>query len=428
MAHWENVAVPPDFRGDTRRERTGGSYRRYHPDLLCGTSNVLSPQLTEYAADVTGALARVGERLRANPLPILYATSIRSEAIASSWIEHIRETPRAIAVAQIQDSAAGRTADQVVRNVTAMRDAIELLGDRDWEHDHIWQIHQDLVPHEPAGYRTGQVWIGGTTPLTAQYAGPPHEGVHGLMQDLLDYTNTSGDLAIVKAAIVHAQFETIHPFGDGNGRTGRALVHGILKRSGLVDGGVVPLSAALRRDVGGYIAALTAYRYDGDARADALEIYVARFLEYVKEAAASAQSFIDAATRIHRRWQASAAGARRDSALLRAIDTVIEYPVVSAPFLAEHLSVSAVTANKIIKQLVHVKILKPATGKYRKASLFQADEVLRLLEFGADQAVLDPSDTSSVANTLIHRCGAPTASGECGNKVANPGDRCWRHR
>ncbi|MGD9959309.1 Fic family protein [Nocardioides sp.] len=80
----------------------------------------------------------------------------------------------------------------------------------------------------------------GRNKFKADYAGPPHESVRPYMDGLLTDVNTSGDLPVVQAAIIHAQFETIHPFEDGNGRVGRALFHGALKRSGLVDGGVIP--------------------------------------------------------------------------------------------------------------------------------------------------------------------------------------------
>ena len=270
MAHWERVQVPPDFAGLTRADRQGGSYLRYHPDMLASVSNTLDGEVLEYAADVSTALGRLGERLRSNPLPILYSTMIRSESISSSWIEGIRENARAIAIAQIGDEAASHNASSVIRNVDAMKEAIELLGVGAWTHENVLDIHHDLLPWHRPGYRTEQVWIGGSNKFNADYAGPPHELVRPYMDDLLNYANTSGDLPVVQAAIIHAQFETIHPFEDGNGRVGRALFHGILKRAGLVDGGVIPLSTVLRNDVNGYVKALTNYRYDGDDRGPAL--------------------------------------------------------------------------------------------------------------------------------------------------------------
>lgn len=383
MAHWERVQVAPDFAGVTRADRQGGSYLRYHPDRLGTVSNALDADVLEHAADVSTGLGRLGERLRANPLPILYSTMIRSESISSSWIEGIRETPRAVALAQIGDDAASHNASSVVRNVDAMQDAIARLGRDAWTHEDVLDIHHDLLPRHRRGYRTEQVWIGGTTKFNADYAGPPHEQVPALMDDLLDYANTSGDLPVVQAAIIHAQFETIHPFADGNGRVGRALFHGLLHRAGVVEHGVIPLSSVLRDDVEGYVEALTAYRHDGDARGPALNAFVRQFLGYVGSAVAAAERFRLAALEIHQRWRASVASHRSDSSIHRAVDLVAEYPVVSARFLADTLGVSTVSAQKLVKQLTSAGIVRPATGKYRKSALYQADDILDLVERGA---------------------------------------------
>jgi Fic family protein len=351
--------------------------------MLASVSNTLDGEVLEYAAEVSTALGRLGERLRSNPLSILYSTMIRSESISSSWIEGIREHPRAIAIAQIGDSTASHNASSVIRNVDAMKDAIELLGDGAWTHDQVLDIHHDLLPWHRLGYRTEQVWIGGSNKFKADYAAPPHELVRPYMDDLLNYVNTSGDLPVVTAAIIHAQFETIHPFEDGNGRVGRALFHGFLKRAGLVDGGVIPLSNVLRKDVDGYVKALTKYRYDGDDRSPALNAYVAQFLGYVSDAVSAAETFRLAAIDIHKRWKQSVSGFRSDSSIHRAVDLVVEYPVISARFLADNLGVSSVSAQKLVKQLDSVGIVRAATGKYRKSALYQADDILDLLEHGA---------------------------------------------
>lgn len=384
MAHWERVQVPPDFAGLTRADRQGGSYLRYHPDMLASVSKTLDGEVLEHAADVSTALGRLGERLRSNPLPILYSAMIRSESISSSWIEGIRENARAIAIAQIGDQAASHNASSVIRNVDAMKEAIELLGVGAWTHENVLGIHHDLLPWHRLGYRTEQVLIGGSNRFNADYAGPPQELVRPYMDDLLNYANTSGDLPVVQAAIIHAQFETIHPFEDGNGRVGRALFHGTLKRSGLMDGGVIPLSTVLRNDMNGYVDALTSYRYDGDDRRRALHVYVEQFLDYVGAAVSAAERFRLAAIDIHQRWRQSVSGFRSDSSIHRAVDLVVEYPVISARFLADNLGVSTVSAQKLVKQLDSVGIVRAATGKYRKSALYQADDILDLLEHGTE--------------------------------------------
>lgn len=439
MASWERVQVDPDFTGVTRAERRGGSYLRYHPDRLADVSNQLSPDTLEYAADVSTAVARLGGRLAANPLPALYSTALRSESLSSSWIENIRATPRDVAVAQVYEQAASHDALGVLRNVAAMREGIDVLGDGAWKHDHLWNIQHTLLPYQERGYRTDQVWIGGTNKLNASYAAPPGSTVHGYVEDLLDYANTSGDLPLVLAAIVHAQFETIHPFADGNGRVGRALVHGVLRRAGLVDGGVIPLSTALRNDVDGYIRALTTYRYDGDQRATALDEYVGHFLTYVETATATAWTFLDATTGLLDRWRAAIAGVREGASLPHALDVVVENPVISASVLAKTLNLSNRRAQDLIHQLQGVGVLSPATGKYKNVPLYQSDDLLALLSLGAEagpratvprlgKPLGQPDGGGAAApSALVHRCGAATPKGSCQNKVLQPGHRCWRH-
>jgi len=233
------------------------------------------------------------------------------------------------------------------------------------------------------GYRVEQVWIGGSNKFNADYAAPPHEFVPAYMDDLLGYANASGELPVIQAAIIHAQFESIHPFDDGNGRVGRALFHGVLKRAGLIDNGVIPLSTVLRDDVDGYVRALTTFRYDGDDRPVALHLYVQQFLSYVEAAVSAAERFRLAAIDIHQRWRNAVSGFRSDSNIHPAVDLMAEFPVISARFLADSLGISAVSAQKIVKQLESVGIVKPATGKYRKSALYQADEILDLVEHGA---------------------------------------------
>ncbi len=128
------------------------------------------------------------------------------------------------------------------------------------------------------------------------------------------------------------------------------------------------------------------------------------------------------------------AGVRSDAALLRAVDVIVENPVVSTRFLSEALDVSGVTASKLIQQFERVGILTPAGGKYGRLALYQADEVLRLLDFGAEaqggstSTPFDRPGAPAETVELIHRCGRRSAAGPCRNRVPQPGQACWRHR
>ena len=232
---------PARLRRHHPRGANGRQLLGYHPDLLAAASTRPGASGGRACRRRFGCPRPVGWSAASQPgADPVTSTTLRSESIASSWIEGIRAT-RERSPRPDRDEAASHSASQIVRNVTAMREAIDLLGSGAWASEHILHIHHDLLPWHPRAYRRDQVWVGGTNKLNADYAAPPADKVGPYVGDLLTYANTSGDLPVVQAAIIHAQFETIHPFNDGNGRVGRTLVHGILKRAGLVDGGVIPL-------------------------------------------------------------------------------------------------------------------------------------------------------------------------------------------
>lgn len=218
---------------------------------------------------------------------------LRSEAIASSRIEGMQVAPQQLALAELAQSeqlaAASftRNAQLVANNITTLRRAasdlatapsITAAGTDD--------LHHALLPDEQhRGQRTVQNWIGGNDwhPLDAQFVLPPPEHVSALMDDLVQYTNGGTHAALIQAALAHPQFETIHPYTDGNGRVGRALIHTVLTRRGLTPSAVLPLSLVLLTRSDAYLDGLTAYRHDGAASsADAqagLETWLWTFLD-----------------------------------------------------------------------------------------------------------------------------------------------------
>src|SRR5690606_33892851 len=126
---------------------------------------------------------------------------------------------------------------------------------------------QTGFPPEDAGrFRAEQVWIGpgDAGPRLADFVAPHHGRIPGAIGDLVRFVKRQDVLVLVQVAVAHAQFETIHPFPDGNGRTGRALAQSILRNKGLVGSTAVPISAGLLVDVRRYFDALSSFR-DGDA-------------------------------------------------------------------------------------------------------------------------------------------------------------------
>ena len=263
---WENTHEG----GLRRRDRRSGEYRAYVPDPLVGAALVLSPGTEALAA-------RAEARVRAlGALPDMAGIArflLRSEAIASSRIEGMAPSAHRVALAELaqQEEVRGLSeqARAVARNVTLVRAAVEeLSGARPVTADRLLALHRSLLPDSPEhhGIRSTQNWVGGSSyhPLDADFVPPPPELVPDLVADLLTYLNGATHAPLIQAALVHAQFETIHPFADGNGRVGRALIHTVLTRRGLLAGMILPTSLVLSTLSGKYVEALSRFREAGD--------------------------------------------------------------------------------------------------------------------------------------------------------------------
>lgn len=199
---------------------------------------------------------------------------LRSEAIASSYIEGIASSPRDVALAELalDEDVKGLsdTAQDVARNMAIVRDASDALSRKDAVAvADIEDLQTSLIPGPPdlRGQRSTQNWIGGSAyhPLEAAHVPPPPGDVTALLEDLVQYMAGAAHSPIVQAALVHAQFETIHPFPDGNGRVGRALIHTVLTRRGLTAESILPVSLVLATLHAEYIAGLETFRFEGEA-------------------------------------------------------------------------------------------------------------------------------------------------------------------
>ena len=193
------------------------------------------------AAAATAALRDLQAGGAGHDLETLAAPLLRSEALGSSFIEGLRASNKRLALAAYQPIAADGVARAVLGNVRAMERAVEIGTARErFRLDDLLDIHRALLEGTPeeryAGVvRTNQNWIGGRglSPGDAAFVPPPEDRVRALLDDLVAFSNLDDLPAIAQAAIAHAQFETIHPFGDGNGRAGRCLIHVVLRRRGL---------------------------------------------------------------------------------------------------------------------------------------------------------------------------------------------------
>ncbi|WP_164703142.1 Fic family protein, partial [Modestobacter sp. KNN46-3] len=267
-------------------------------------------------------------------------------------------------------------------NVRAMRAALDLAGDL--SPSTILAMHAALLDEvEPtiAGrWRTDQVWIGGDSygPHGAAFIPPVADDVPALIDDLVTFARREDVPVLVLAAVSHAQFETIHPFPDGNGRTGRALIHALLRRYELTRAVTVPVSAGLLSEVDGYFAALTAYR-EGD-----INPIVSALADGALTAVVNARQLVADLHQVRARWD-DVVLARRDATAWRVADLLVRQPVLDAATIAREVGVSPGNALRALEPLVAAGVVTEFTGRARNR-LWQATEVLTAVDAFAARA------------------------------------------
>ena len=379
----------PDAYGP-RRLRKPCSYEAYLPDLLDGVTFDLPSDLAADIADAERELAIFDTRIHeAHDLEQLARFLLRAEAVASSKIEGLEVSSRRLARHAAGHPGQDATADAVLGNVAAMMLAVnEVAGADIVTRDHLLRIHAALMEQTPMPQLAGQIrttqnWIGGNdfNPCQAAFVPPPPDRVLELLDDLCAFINRDDLPGVLQAALTHAQFETIHPFIDGNGRTGRALIHVVFRRRKLATDFVPPVSLALATDTDAYVAGLTAYRYHGPAAGPAaregLQRWVETFLSATRRATRDAEALRTSLLELEARWRAKL-NPRRNSAADKLLPLLIANPVVSVDDVARLTGVSSSAAYVAIEQVVAAGIVTPVSGSARNR-LFEARNVFRVL-------------------------------------------------
>ncbi len=369
------------------------SYEAFVPAPIVDIEVRLSGIAAADVADAEAALSRLTPSSVAYPsLEALARRLVRSEAIASSWIEALQVSHRRLAEAE-QGAPGGRydEARRVLGNVRALDAAVDIGARTDpITVDELLSMHGALMSTSNveedracAGQvRDGPVFIGGTNPANAEYVGPPHQEVTGLLEDLVAFVNTRRDLSpVVVAAIAHAQFESIHPHHDGNGRVGRSLVHALLRRE-MASSVLPPLSIAFARPEARYVEGLNAFRGDD------LDGWLTVFATAISFAAHATIGLAHEVGQLQRSWleQLTEARARSglrppraDAAVLAALEALPDMPAFHARDLAQQLDRSWRAAQDAIEELVDVGIVKQlSAGKGNR--LYEVPEIFALLD------------------------------------------------
>lgn len=340
-------------------------------------------EITRFDAEITALAARRadqdGHDTAAEPAP-LASVLLRTESASSSEIEGVTAGAKALALAAISEKA-GPNAQLVTANVTAMQRAVELADNISIES--ILAAHQALLHDHayaaPGRFRTSQVWIGSDalSPHTASFV-PPHQSrVAESMDDLIEFVRRVDLPVLSQVAIAHGQFETIHPFNDGNGRTGRTLVHAMLRHADVTRRLTVPVSAGLLTDTAAYFNALTDYR-NGD-----IEPIVRQFINASFRAVGNGRQLVDDLDAIYQGWT-ERLPSRRGSAARRLLPYLLNQPAVNVAYVEDTIGVALSAAQRAVEQLENAGILARSGGGQRNR-VWIASEVIRALDAFAER-------------------------------------------
>lgn len=395
MAEYITLRWAPRFEGLSRRDREGCSYNAYLPDPLQGWNPTLPGDL---AADIADAEAAVRDLNQTRAARIggegLARFLLRAESAASSRIEGLAAGPRRLADAEAVIARGGdpadRTAVEILANIAAMETAVELAArEPHLTLDHLLTVHRTLmenssIPEIAGAVRRVQNWIGGSAynPCRAAFVPPPPEHLCGLLDDLIGYVNDDRQSPLTQAAIAHAQFETIHPFGDGNGRTGRALIHIVLRRRRLSPAFAPPISLVLAARTDDYIAGLNAFRHLGPAdspgRSTAACEWLGTFAAAVRRACGEAELYEKRIGELAGRWRAVLSPVRSGSTLDLLLGILPGTPLLTVKSAARLTARSEAAAANAVGRLLEAGILIQKNIGRQRYRIFEASDALRL--------------------------------------------------
>ncbi|MGB3733357.1 MAG: Fic family protein [Ilumatobacter sp.] len=362
--------------GDARRS-VGG--RRYDSAVIpeIGDASMLLPsEVALISEDVRTAIAafdlRVGDTL--GPLESLL---VRIESSASSRIENVAAPVPDLLIGEV-DSDQGRSVADVIGNVGATSVAIDLS--HDITPDAILGIHRALLrdthPVLAGRWRNETVWIGSYSagPPEAEFVPPAVPRIEEAIEDLCFFIDRTDMPVFVQAMVMHAQFETIHPFPDGNGRVGRALIHALLRRDGLTKSATLPISAGIVSQKHRYIEALTEYRH-GDF-VPIIELGA----DATFAALRNASHLFDDVVKIQEQWRERVEDLRSDAVAHRIVAALLSHPVVDSETLEPIVEAARSTIASTLTDLVHRRVLQPIERPARGPQRYVAHDVVRALD------------------------------------------------
>jgi Fic family protein len=335
------------------------------------------------AAMTTASAGDLGhlDLVHGRTLKALNHLQLRAEAVDSSKIENVDASLADYGRALLGVGANASAVSMASATAALTRMIRDAETTRQIKPEAILRAHEDLFRRHPdeahrAGtFRTTQNWVGGSdySPVGALHVPPPPETLPDYLEDLFAFANRDDVPTLVQTAIVHAQFESIHPFIDGNGRIGRALIHAVLRRRRAARHLTVPIASALVAHRERYFGALNAYRSGSAAP------LIAMLASATSTATAESWSTAAHLNDVRAEWHDSVGGSRPGTALHRLLDLLTEEPIVNVALVMERVDTSESTARAAIGTLEDAQVLARAP-RSRRAPVWLATSVLDEVE------------------------------------------------
>ena len=363
----------------------GESYEAFYPDRLPRSVD-LSKGTVSLLADAEAAMGRLEGIGRLLPNPnLLIRPYLFREAVASTRIEGTQTTLGDSFLAEVAETTHGPDTEEVLNYVGAMEDGVRKLKQGDsFDLDLLCRLHAVLLAgvrgrdREPGKVRDKQNWVGprNSRLKEASFIPPPPEEVRPLLADWIRFANGDSDIPVlVQSGMLHYQFETIHPYEDGNGRLGRLLIvlHFIFRQR--LSRPLLYLSPYFENDRSEYVSWLTLVRERGD-----LDGWLGYYLRGVVREAGDALYRVQKLVDLRESYRTRVMRDSRSGTLIGLVDELFANPILTARRAVDRLGVSIPTALKAMGKMVEIGILEEMPPGPRKQRRFVADEVMAALD------------------------------------------------
>ncbi len=385
---WQGVP-----NGATRAQRSPCQFNAYIPDFLVDRPFFLPAKMAADIADAERSISELqGHSGGEKNLEGLARLLLRAEAVASSFIEGLHINVKRLAKEEVAILVGLGTQDETARavlgNIHAMNEALNIAVSKGKiVVADLCAIHYQLMQGTEGASFAGKIreeqnWIGGINPCRAEFVPPPSEKVRELLEDLCEYISGKDHSPLLQAALAHAQFETIHPFADGNGRTGRAIIHLILKRRGLVTQYVPPISLLLATHAQMYVSMLGSYRYMGAGDSVKAQSGIQNWVEFFSQEALRATNdatdLVCQLNLLEASWRKRIGRIRKNSSIDQLLQILPSLPVITVETATSVLGRHVTNVNDAVNELVRVGVLKQTTiGRRNRA--FEVTELIKLI-------------------------------------------------